>query len=125
MSQGEYRLLRIVQGRTAFARVVLEAHEDGANGPLVVDASSVEEPWRGAVVFGVIYAQEQLSFAGDHRKWRVVARSLDATVVDTTVMAVAFASYHAACLAFGMRPDERIRLRADSVFELPAFTRPA
>ncbi len=70
-------------------------------------------------------ANEGLVLAGDRRKLRVAVTSIQTSNVDSTMMAVAFASYHAACIAFGMAPDERVRLRADFTYEFPTFGLPS
>lgn len=126
MARGEYKLAIQSTSGCAFAWIVLEAR-DVADPRFVVDTSSVDEWWRDAVAFGVRYAHETLvHLAPDRGKQRVVVESLRTSNVDSNVMAVAFASYHAACIAFGITPDDRVRLRRpELVYEFPGIRLPA
>jgi hypothetical protein len=72
---------------------------------------------REAAAVGVRYAADRCRKRG---ALRVTFSWVRATHVDTTQMAIAFAAYQAACQAFGVPPDDRVRLRPDRVYEFPA-----
>ena len=119
MRSGEYKLAVQRGSGAAYAWVVLEAH-DSLDEAFFVDTTLVDTWWRPAVAFGVNYAHEKCLFAGQRRKVSVTVTSVQTMAVDTNQMAVAFASYQAACIALGMRPDDRVRLRPDWTYEFPA-----
>jgi hypothetical protein len=104
----------------AFASVVVEA-TDSPNKTFAVDASAVASWWQPAVVFGVRYAEERLLFAEPKAAKHVTVLKVETTHVDSNQMAVVFAAYQAACIAFGLPPDERVHLRDDWTYEFPTW----
>jgi len=115
MAAGEYKLAVGRATGCAYAHVRLEA-EEAPDGIFSVDAEAVEPWWREAAVVGVRYAADKCRKPG---AFRVSFTWIRTTHVDTNQMAVIFAAYHAACEAFGIPPDERVRLRPDWVYEFP------
>jgi len=95
---GAHRILHTVDGRTLFARVEVEVVPgDQATEIRVSDANNAQNAlWRTAAVAGVRFA---LRDAG--RTAHVVVQSIDATVVDTTTIAVAVAACRAVWAALG------------------------
>lgn len=117
MAVGEYKLAVQRATGAAYAHVRLEA-VDAPDGTFSVDAEAVEPHWRAAAAFGVHYAGDRPERTGSSKPQRVTVLWVGSTHVDTTQMAVVFATYHAACEAFGIPSDERVRLRPDWVYEL-------
>jgi hypothetical protein len=116
MAVGEYKLA-VQQGlRAAYAHVRLEA----SDGAFAVDVDAIEAKWRAAAVFGVQYAHDRLGRTGSTATFTVKVTELRWMPSDTTEEAVSLAAYRAACAAFGVAPDERVRLREDLSFEFPA-----
>jgi pentose-5-phosphate-3-epimerase len=116
---GEFKLAIQRSQRGAYAHVVLEAH-DNHDKLFAIDTAAVDSCWRSAVAFGVSYAHEKLTQAGHVLRTQVTVASVHTMVLDSNQMAVAFASYQAACIAFGVEPDDRVRLREDWTYEFPA-----
>lgn len=119
MGVGEYKLAIQRASRAAYAHVKLEVHETPGCA-LSVDAGAIDGQWRAAVTFGVEYAVDRLTRQGRAAAARVVVTSLHWMPVDPNQMAVAFVAYQASCIAFGLDPDDKVRLRPDWVYEFPA-----
>jgi len=113
MREGEFKLALQTGRRAFFAKIKLEAEERSTGRPSL-DATVVEPYWEAAVAFGVALARERCRTPTGHV--RVI--EVQTNPVDSTQTGVAFASYMAACAAFGCAPDPRVRLRDDGIYEL-------
>ena len=83
-----------------FASVELVVSEGSG---LVIDFDSIHgRYWRAGATFGITYAWEKLP--NNMRGMVVQVNMIKGVVVDTTEMAVAFASFRAMANAFGVEP---------------------
>src|SRR4051794_9476966 len=108
MQYGEYKFA-IQRGSLGyFAKVSLEVALEGANQGLTVDFAFGDtglQRWQSAIQFGVAYVWDKLPNKFG-RSMHVVVREIDYNPVDTSQMAMAFATIHALFNALDWLPGD-------------------
>ena len=99
--------------------LIVERESATIRAELVNGLDAVAEQWRTGVMFGIALLRESLSNEVDFQHVSVNITSFRGQPSDTTLMATAFVSFHAAAMALGVDVSEVFRFDDSSgVFQI-------